>query len=240
MQKLDSANLTHRILHRFALEKAQPSLGYLIALINTYVQTVPWESASRIVRRAHVGETAQCPRWPQEFWEGALERGLGGTCFESNYAFLALLQSLGFEGYLTINNMHDTVGCHTVAIIELEGAQWMADAGFPVHVPLQLHPQERTEAASRWLTFSAQPEPNHTFVIKRTPHPKPYCFTVLNTPVSNADYRAATINDYGPNGLFLQEVVINRVIEDALWRFSTGDLTIATCCAKRKIIYILG
>lgn len=219
-----SSDLVRRILHQFALEKALPSLRYLTALLNAYVQTVPWESASRIVRRAHINETQDCPRWPEEFWEGALERGLGGTCFESNYAFLALLQSLEFEGYLTINDMHDTVGCHTAAIIEIDGAQWMADAGFPVLTPLQLDIPRRTEAISHWLNYTAQPEQNKCFVIERTPHPKPYMFTVHDTPIADADYRTATIKDYGSNGLFLQEVNINKVVDGALWRFSSREL----------------
>jgi arylamine N-acetyltransferase len=219
-----SSNLTRRILHHFALEKAQPVLRYLTALLNAYVQTVPWESASRIVRRAHVTKTEDCPRWPEEFWEGVLEHGLGGTCFESNYAFLALLQALGFEGYLTINDMHDYVGCHTATVIEIDGVQWMADAGFPVLVPLQLDANRHTAAESHWLNYIAQPEQNNVFVIERAPHPKPYCFTVLNTPVADANYRVATTNDYGPNGLFLHEVVINKVMDAALWRFSTRDL----------------
>jgi arylamine N-acetyltransferase len=221
-----SPTLTHRILHHLALDKAQPSLPYLTALLNAYVQTVPWESASRIVRRAHVSNTADCPRWPEEFWEGALERGLGGTCFESNYAFLALLYALGFEGYLTINDMYDTVGCHTAAIVQLDGAHWMADAGFPVLTPVQLDAAQRTEATSTWLHYTAQPasgNPN-VFTLERTPHPKPYMFTVHNTPISDADYRAATIQDYGPNGLFLQEVNINKVVNGELWRFSTREL----------------
>jgi hypothetical protein len=47
-----------------------------------------------MVRRANVGEAADCPRWPEEFWEGALQRGTGGTCVECNYAFLAFLKHL--------------------------------------------------------------------------------------------------------------------------------------------------
>jgi arylamine N-acetyltransferase len=219
-----SSNLVHRILHHFALENAPPTLPYLTAILDAYVQTVPWESASRMVRRTQVSDTQHCPRWPEEFWEGALQRGLGGTCFESNYAFLALLQALGFEGYLTINDMYDYVGCHTAAVVQLDGGQWMADAGFPVLAPLQLDPRQTTRATSRWLSYTALPQPNHVFVLERAPHPKPYMFTVHNRPIADADYRAATTNDYGPNGLFLQEVNINKVVDGALWRFSTREL----------------
>jgi len=214
---------TQSVLKYLRLETAPPALPFLTALLNAYVRTVPWESASRMVRRARVHEAEQYPRWPEEFWDGAMTHGLGGTCFESNYAFLALLSSLGFHGSLTINDMNEHIGCHTATVIELDGAQWLADAGFPVHVPLQLSPTQQTKSESRWMTYSAQPLPNNVFVIERPAHPSPYCFTVHNTPVADADYRAATLRDYGPSGLFLREVIINKVIDDQLWRFSSRD-----------------
>ena len=214
---------TQNVLNHLGLESSQPTLPYLKALLNAYVRTVPWESASRMVRRAHLHEAKQCPRWPEEFWDGAMAHGFGGTCFESNYAFLTLLRSLGFEGSLTINDMNEHIGCHTATVIELDGAQWLADAGFPVHVPLQLNPKQQTQSESNWMTYTARPLPNHVFMIERPAHPNPYCFTVHNTSIADADYRAATLRDYGPNGLFLREVIINKVVDDQLWRFSSRD-----------------
>ena len=66
---------------------------------------MPWESASRIVRRARHTESADCVLLGAEFWESHFALGTGGTCYESNYAFFGLLRRIGFEGYLTINDM---------------------------------------------------------------------------------------------------------------------------------------
>ena len=223
--KLTSAQ-TETVLRYLGLGSSRPTLPFLTALLQAYVRTVPWESASRIVRRTQVQEAESCPRGPEEFWDSALTGGTGGTCFESNYAFLALLTSLRFRGHLTINNMNESVGCHTATVIELDGQEWLADAGFPVHVPVQLDPTRVTESPSEWMTYSAHPLPSlpdHVFTIERSAHPTPYCFTVHNTPVADADYRAATARDYGPAGLFLREVIINKVVDDQLWRFSSRD-----------------
>lgn len=214
---------TRRVLSYLGLDRAEPNLHFLVALLDAYVRKVPWESASRIVRRANTAATEQCPRWPEEFWEGTLTLGTGGTCFESNYAFMTLLRSLGFRGYLTINDMNETVGCHTASVIELDGAQWLTDAGFPVHAPVRLDSTQPSESRSQWLTYVAKPLPDEVFVIERHTHPSPYCFTVRNKPIDEAAYRAATTHDYGPNGLFLTEININKVIDDQLWRFSTRD-----------------
>ena len=95
----------------------KPDLALLDELVAAYSRHVPWESASRIEKKADVLELGArasghaIARWPAEFWQSALERGTGGTCFESNYAFFALLVELGFAGYLTVNNMHPTTGC---------------------------------------------------------------------------------------------------------------------------------
>jgi hypothetical protein len=209
-----------RILHHLGVEKQTPSAVLLNALMASYVQRVPWETASRIVRRSDVADTAQCPRWPDEFWDTALARGTGGTCFESNYAFFSLLRELGFKGYLTINNMGDTVGCHTACIIEADGERWLVDAGLPLHVPVPLDADKTTEAVSPYLTYSAVPSGEQRFQIERAPHPHPNCFTLLDTPIDEDSYRAATIADYDVNGLFLDKIIVNKVVDGNLCRFN--------------------
>lgn len=115
--------LTSGILTFLNVKAAAPTLFVLEKLLAAYYCTVPWESVFRIVRRA---ETAvPSPRWPNQFWQEAMTCGSGGTCFESNYAFFALLQTLGYEGYLTINNMGSSIGCHTAIVVVLDGQKWL-------------------------------------------------------------------------------------------------------------------
>ena len=112
-----SPELTRAVLSYLGVPAAPPTLDLIDTIVTAYTRTVPWESAFRIAKRARTPDTADCPRWPDEFWTDALTRGGGGTCFESNYALFSLLRALGYEGYLTINNMGETVGCHAAIVL---------------------------------------------------------------------------------------------------------------------------
>ena len=218
-----SSPLTERILAHLDVASASPTLSLLEKLIAAYIRTVPWESAFRIAKRARTAETADCPRWPLEFWQDNMERGGGGTCFESNYAFYSLLLTLGFDGYLTINNMGDSIGCHTAIVLHLDGRKWLADVGIPLYAPLLIHPSETTTRATPFLNFAVVPDGSNCYQIERWPHPSRNIFTLIDQPVIDTDYCAATTADYDTNGLFLDKVVINKIINEQPWRFNSAE-----------------
>lgn len=201
---------------------ATPDLALLNRLLMGYGQAAPWESASRIVKRARVDDYISAPRWSEEFWGDALARGTGGTCFESNAAFLALLHALGYEGYLTINDMGDTVGCHTALVMRLEGRPLLVDVGYPLYGALPLDPGRATSCTTPYFTYTAQPVAQGRYVITSQPHPKPYIFDLRDEPVDEVAYRVATTNDYGPTGLFLDRVIVRKVVNGAIWRFDSA------------------
>jgi hypothetical protein len=152
-----------------------------------------------------------------------MERGGGGTCFESNYAFYSLLLALGYDGYLTINNMGDSIGCHTAIVLLLNGRKWLADVGIPLFAPLLINPNETTTRDTPFLNFGIQPDGVHRYQILRWPHPSRNVFTLVDEPVPDAQYRAATTADYDPHGLFLDKVVINKIINEQSWRFNSAE-----------------
>lgn len=217
------ASAVHDALQLLAVAPAPPSLRNLNQLIRAYVHTVPWESASRIVKRHSTNATEDCPRWPVEFWHAAMRLGTGGTCFESNLAFFQLLVALGYEGYLTINNMGATSACHTAIVLRLGPARYLVDVGMPLHRALRLA-EIPTRCVGPFHTYSARPIEAARYEIERTRHPQRTMYTLLDTPVSASAYAAATINDYGPYGLFLERVVITKVIDSQVWRFSSREL----------------
>jgi hypothetical protein len=200
-------------------QPAAPTLTTLENLLGAYYRTVPWESVFRIVRRAEKPE----PRWPDQFWQEALAQGAGGTCFESNYAFFALLQTLGYEGYLTINNMGDSVGCHTAIVVVLDGQKWLVDVGLPLYVLLPISSRGVMHRSSRFLHYTVRPDGRSRYQIEQRPHPRPIAFTLIDAPVDDATYRTATKNDYGANGLFLDFVIVNKVINNQAWRFNMAE-----------------
>ena len=215
------ADLRDRVLTRFGVAAGLPSPAHLNDLIYAYTRHVPWESASRIARRAQMATTADCPRQPVEFWELALSEGSGGTCFESNAAFFSLLQSLGYDGYLTINDMPPKVACHTAIVIQLDGQKWLVDAGLPVFVPIPLDPNGPSRCESPFLDYVVTPADNDHYRVQRHPHPKHEAFTLIDRPVTWPAYLAATTADYEPAGLFLNEVVLNKIVGGRFWRPTT-------------------
>lgn len=211
---------TTDIFHFLQIEKQPPSLDFLDELVTAYARRVPWESAFRIAKRAATPVTADCPRWPAEFWQDAQQQGGGGTCFESNYAFFHLLKELGFEGYLTINDMSESRGCHTAIVIRLDGERWLVDVGYPLYLPVPLINGQTTQRQTPFHTFTAIPQPDNCYEIQRDRHPKPYVFTLIDRPIPDAVYRIATTADYEESGHFLREVIVHRVIGGRIWRFN--------------------
>jgi hypothetical protein len=214
----DSTLLTLRYLD---VEPAAADSDLLDRLVAAYVRRVPWESVSRIA--AKYAGMGSFPRWPDTFWQQALAAGTGGTCFESNYAFIALLHALGYEGYLTINNMGDTIGCHTAIVVRLGADRWLVDVGLPLYVPLPLDAQRVTRRDSPLQRYTVRPLDDYHYEIEREPHPKQVAFTLIDRAVDEVSYRAATTADYGSGGLFLNRVIINKVIDGRLWRFASSD-----------------
>ena len=217
------------ILHYLGVSAGRhPDLAFLDDLVAAYVRRVPWESASRIAKKAHVfaktgpANEQACARWPAEFWLSAIDRGTGGTCFESNYAFFALITALGFSGYLTLNNMDPTVGCHAAIIVKLDGRPWLADVGLPLYVPLLLDPAKATLRRSPFHRYTVRPTGSHAYVIERDHHPQSYCFTLIDQPVADPAYREVLAGDYGPGGFFLDRVIVSKVIAGHVCRFN-GD-----------------
>lgn len=222
--------LAGRVLEYLGLAPAAaPNLALLERLVDAYTRKVPWESASRIARRVRLIEIRNppasdgFPRWPVEYWIEAIEFGSGGTCFESNYAFFTLLLALGYDGYLTINNMGDAIACHSAIVVKVMGRSWLVDAGYPVYAPLPLNPLEVTYRESAFHRYTIRPDGVDSFQVERDRHPDKYCFTLINSPVADETYRSITTADYRPGGLFLDRVVITKVIGDSVWRFNSGQ-----------------
>lgn len=197
---------------------ATANLALLAALIAAYPRVVPWESASRIARKSQTGEAVR-PRMAGEFWIQARQQGTGGTCFESNGAFFALLRVLGYDAYLTINNMGAECSVHTAIIVQFPEGPVLVDVGMPLDAPLPLDATRATVTESPFHTYTVTPVNNAHYEISRDRHPRAYCFTLIDRPVSEADCWAAATADYGVDGLFLDRVIVMKVVGDRILRF---------------------
>jgi len=196
-----------------------PTLRYLNQLILAYIRKVPWESVSRIVKRHDTLDTKDCPRWPEEFWGDAMEFGLGGTCYESSLAFYSLLTALGYTGYLTVNDMGESRGCHAAIVILFQSKKYLVDITIPVHAAVQFNPQKVSTRRTPFYNYTIRPVGENKYEVERSHHSRRNAFTLIDIPVSLPDYRTILENDYKETGHFLNSVVMVKLIDSQTWRF---------------------
>ena len=212
-------SLKNDVLVYLNISFTKPTIRSLNRLIHAYIRKVPWESVSRIVKRHTTPETIDCPRWPEEFWKEAIRNSYGGTCYESSLAFYSLLKSLGFEGYLTVNDMGTSRGCHAAIVILIEGKKYLVDITIPLHCAVQINPQKITSIQTLLYNYTIKPVQKNIYEVDRYPHPQRYAFTLIDVPVSLQEYQTVVEDDYGETGRFLKSVVMVKVIGEKTWRF---------------------
>jgi arylamine N-acetyltransferase len=218
-----SDTLADNILEFLGCPTGEPTVRRLNRLIHTYIRKVPWESVFRIVKRHTTAATAHCPRWPEEFWYDALTYGGGGTCFETNLAFFCLLRSLGYQGYLTINDMGDQRACHATIILIIQGRKYIVDGGIPIHRALPFDPNIVTRRYTAFHTYTVRPDGTNLYQVERSHHPKRNIYTLIDRPINDEAYQTAVEQDYEDTGYFLDRVIIVKVIDDKLWRFNSME-----------------
>jgi len=217
-QKLNDA-LVKDVLDYLDCPSGAPTLRYLNRLIDAYIRKVPWESVSRIVKRHTTQKTKACPRWPEEFWQDAMAHGFGGTCYESSLAFYSLLMALGYEGYLTVNDMGDTRGCHAAIVVLFSGHKYLVDITIPVHAAVRIDPQKIVRRKTAFYDYTIRPVQEHKFEVERSHHTRRNAFTMIDIPVSLHDYQKIVVKDYKETGYFLNSVVMVKVAGNKTWRF---------------------
>ncbi len=214
-----SDSLVKDILDYLDLPAKPPTLRYLNHLIHSYIRKVPWESVSRIVKRHTTLETKDCPRWPEEFWQEAMQHGFGGTCYESTLAFYSLLMSLSYEGYLTVNDMEDSRGCHAATVLLLNEHKYLVDITIPLHAAVRIDPQKIIRRNTAFHNYAIRPVQEYKYEVERSHHPNRNAFTLIDIPVSLQEFQKIVKNDYKETGFFLNSVVMTKVIGDKTWRF---------------------
>jgi arylamine N-acetyltransferase len=226
MSKQDFNNpIVKDILEHLGCPPKAPTLRYLNRLIQAYIRKVPWESVSRIIKRHTTPETKDCPRLPEEFWQEAMQHGFGGTCFESSLAFYSLLTALGYEGYLTVNDMGDTLSCHAAIIIVIKEQKYLVDITIPVHAAIRIDPQKTEKRWTALFDYTVCPVSENKYEVNRSHRPTKNLFTLIDIPVSLSDYLAIVEDDYTEtNGRFLKSVVIVKVVNEKAQRFFSDQL----------------
>lgn len=215
--------MTEKILQHLKAKKSSPTVEYLQQLMTAYCSSVPWESVSKIVKKELAFKTSDCLRLEEEFWTSTFQFGTGGTCYESNWAFFCFLQSLGFEGYLTINKIIDKSSAHTAIVIIINSKKYIVDIGFPTYTPIPVTEDAVTVIANDLFRYCCTPVSLHEYKIENFPHPHPYLYHLTDIPVLSKDYLEIAEEDYGETGLFSDRIIIRKMINKVPTRFDSDD-----------------
>ena len=215
-----SKSLKIDILLYLGCPSKDPTLRYLNQLIHAYIRRVPWESVSRIIKRHRTPETKNCPRLPEEFWGDAMRYGFGGTCFESSLAFYSLLTRLGYEGYLTVNDMGESHGCHAAIVIVIKGQKYLVDNTIPVHAAMRMDAHRTVRRRTALFDYILRPVSDNKYEVQRSRRPSKNLFTLIDIPVRLQDFLSVVEDDYTEsNGRFLKSVVMVKVVDEKAQRF---------------------
>ncbi len=212
------------ILEHLGLAHEPPSVAALDRLLAAWAERIPWESASRIALHQDPGAPADYARLPERFFADARRWGSGGTCFESNLALRALLEALGFQVTLHFCDMGEQRDPHCAALVELEDAVYLADAGYPVAAALPLDPDAPTERETPAAIFRAIPQAGGRWEIRRMGRNgyDDQAFVLKRAPVDAGTFHARLLRDHEPDGFFLDEVILSRTGPDGMLRYSEG------------------
>lgn len=211
------------VLNHLKLERETPSLDYLNRLLKAWSQHIPWESASRVARHGDPGTPDQYAWLPEVYFQKAVSAGTGGTCFESNLAFRSLLVDLGFEVTLHFCDMEDEISDpHCTTVVHIDGHKYLADVGYPVPAAIELAKDHEARAETGVYTFAVTPDEAERWTVRRNSGDfSGISFWVKAAPVDEDVFVQRLLKDHEDDGLFLKEVIIQKMAGDVMWRYST-------------------
>jgi N-hydroxyarylamine O-acetyltransferase len=135
--------LVHAVIERFGIGRPEPDLQGLRSLYAAWCGSVPHENTRKLI---HLGAGLGPPlpgSTAEDFFDGWLADGTGGTCWAANGALHDLLAALGFgveRAIATMLSAPDVAGPnHGSVVVEVAGERWVADAsilsGEPIRIP---------------------------------------------------------------------------------------------------------
>ena len=216
--------MTKNILQHLRIKEDSPTLEYVQELITAYCTIVPWESVSKIVKKTICNKPEDCLRLEDEFWTQSFKYGTGGTCYESNWAFYNLLKSCGFDGYLTINKIVGKSSVHSAIVVTINKSKYLVDIGYPLYAAIPIVENEIKYSKYQLMEYRSTYIAENEYLIENFPHPKTYLYHLSDNPVSEIDYLNLCITDYCETGLFLDRIIIRKIIDNIPTRFDSQDL----------------
>lgn len=205
--------------------------NFLRRLYAAFVERVPFESVSKIVRNREIAGREAKPRRPDVFWEDFVERGAGGTCFARTAAFAELADGLGLPSRPLLGAISRPES-HAALLFETPGGPLLADVGYPLPEPLGIEPGQR-ETAIGAIAVSRREEDIRIDFVSGPERGRSIAFDLR--PAEPARWARAWEETFDPEALFLRTVVLRRVQGHRVLRFAEGEVQILDAHSRARI-----
>jgi len=148
------------------IKQQKPGLTFLGEILAHFAQ-IPYENISKIVKLHKNYEAADRIRLPDEVLHDHEAYHLGGTCFSLTFTLQSLLSESGFLCYPFIAHMNNRPNAHCALLVLLEGKKYLADPGYLLNQPMELHKDRRriyrTEHTGIELVYKGDEDMFHLF-----------------------------------------------------------------------------
>lgn len=189
-----SEDLVERILNRLGFnERPAPSIEALRRLYQAWCQRVPFDNVRKIIHIRAVNAAPLPGSTPQDFFEGWLKFGAGGTCWPGAAALHALLASLGFDANRGIGTMLAAPNLppnHGTVIVKSHAQLFLMDSSILHGQPLPLNPDSETYVSHLAWGIRSIRRDGHWYIQWRpTMRPEGFECRVERFPAAETEFR---------------------------------------------------
>jgi len=144
---LNSKLVREQVLRRLGLDTVSTDADGLQTVYRHWCRRVPFDSLRKRLFQAD-GARGEVPGWTaDEFLDGWLSDGTGGSCWSTSLGLHGLLTHIGFDARLVEGVMltdPDTRPNHGSVVVRLGGREWLVDSSMLFDDPLLLPRPGRT------------------------------------------------------------------------------------------------
>jgi len=206
--------ITGTYLDALGLSTHDPTLSFLAEITRRHVATFPFSSVG-----PRLGDAL--PLDPERLLDRIVVRGRGGYCFEQNGLLFEVLEELGFDASIqlarVIHNQDIHPGLtHRVALVEVDGRQYVVDVGFgplgppfPVPMPGSAGPGDD----ARFRVHEARPGEFHMQSIVNGDHYSLYRFDLVRYGQSDCELGHFYSHRH-PDAVFVNNLVASLIMDD--------------------------
>jgi len=206
--------ITGPYLDALGLTALDPTLDFLQEITRRHVATFPFSSVG-----PRLGDAL--PLDPERLLDRIIVRGRGGYCHEQNGLLFEVLEELGFDASIQLarvihnQDMHPGL-THRMALVEVDGRQFVVDVGFghlgpPLPVPMP--GSVRTGDDARFRVHEARPGEFHMQSIVDGDHYSLYRFDLAHYGQSDCELGHFYSHRH-PDAVFVNNLVASLILDD--------------------------